>query len=139
MRRTVAPAEMPVTLAQVKDHLRVMHSDHDGMIDSMIMGGTEYLDGWTGILGRCLVTQTWEQDRVEGAAFVPPFPDMGEVSEATADGITTATFTAGYGGAADVPQPIRNAICVWVEAQYYGQDLPEAFDRMLAPYRAVRP
>lgn len=56
------PATMPVSLAEAKAHCRVDHSDDDALITSMIVAATTYLDGWTGILGRALVTQTWRQD-----------------------------------------------------------------------------
>ena len=56
------PAIQPVTLAEAKLHLRVDHNDEDTLIESLIRAATEHLDGWTGILGRCLVEQIWRQD-----------------------------------------------------------------------------
>ena len=56
------PAIQPVTLAEAKLHLRVDHNDEDALIQSLIRAATEHLDGWTGILGRCLVEQVWRQD-----------------------------------------------------------------------------
>ncbi|WP_173935107.1 head-tail connector protein [Chelativorans sp. Marseille-P2723] len=56
------PAIQPITLAEAKLHLRVDHNDEDALIESLIRAATEYLDGWTGILGRCLVEQVWRQD-----------------------------------------------------------------------------
>ena len=58
-RRTSAPAATPVSLAEAKAHLRVEHSEDDTLITAMITAATERLDGWSGILGRCLVMQTW--------------------------------------------------------------------------------
>jgi len=60
--RTADPAETPVTLDEAKLHLRVDHNDDDTLISSLIGAATAYLDGWSGILGRALVTQTWRQD-----------------------------------------------------------------------------
>jgi len=57
-----APAATPVSLAQAKAHLRVEHSDDDYLITGLIEAVTARLDGWVGILGRALVTQTWRQD-----------------------------------------------------------------------------
>jgi uncharacterized phiE125 gp8 family phage protein len=34
----------------------------DDLLTALIGAATEHLDGWTGILGRCLVEQTWRQD-----------------------------------------------------------------------------
>lgn len=60
--RVAAPATTPLTRAQVKAHLRVDFIDDDDLIDALIQAAVSHLDGWTGILGRCLVEQTWRQD-----------------------------------------------------------------------------
>lgn len=60
--RTVAPANPVVTLEAAKLHLRVDHSDDDGVITALVGAATDHLDGWGGILGRALVNQTWRQD-----------------------------------------------------------------------------
>lgn len=53
---------MPVSVAEAKQHLRVQHNEDDQLIGAMIAAAVSHLDGPTGILGRCLVTQTWRQD-----------------------------------------------------------------------------
>lgn len=60
--RTVAPATTPVSLSDVKAHCRVSHNDDDTVLTSLLNAAVGYLDGWHGVLGRCLVTQTWRQD-----------------------------------------------------------------------------
>lgn len=60
--RTAAPTETPVSLTEVKKALRVDLSDDDDDLLEYIQAATDRLDGWTGILGRCLVTQTWRFD-----------------------------------------------------------------------------
>lgn len=57
-----APATQPVTLAEAKLHCRVDHTDDDALIEGLIAAATGHLDGWTGILGRAIITQTWRQD-----------------------------------------------------------------------------
>ena len=58
-----SPPDLPVvSLAEAKVHLRVDHDDDDVLIEGLVRAATEHLDGWTGILGRCLVEQTWRQD-----------------------------------------------------------------------------
>jgi uncharacterized phiE125 gp8 family phage protein len=59
---TVAPATTPVTLPEAKAHLRVLHDDDDDLIVSLIETATAYLDGWSGVLGRAIMTQTWRQN-----------------------------------------------------------------------------
>lgn len=52
----------PVNLDDVKAHLRVDHSDDDPLLEGLIEAATSYLDGWTGVLGRCLAEQVWMQE-----------------------------------------------------------------------------
>jgi uncharacterized phiE125 gp8 family phage protein len=59
-RQITPPSAQPVTLAEAKAQVRVDHSDEDALITRLTAAATSYLDGRTGILGRCLVTQTWE-------------------------------------------------------------------------------
>ena len=59
--RTVPPAATPVSLAEAKAHCRVDDADQDSLITRLIEAATAHLDGWTGVLGRSLVTQTWAQ------------------------------------------------------------------------------
>jgi uncharacterized phiE125 gp8 family phage protein len=60
--RTSAPATNPVTLTEAKSQCRVDHTDDDTLIGLLISAATAYLDGYAGVLGRALVTQTWRQD-----------------------------------------------------------------------------
>lgn len=60
--RTSAASETPVSLAEAKAHLRVDHTDDNTLITALINAATDHLDGWSGVLGRALVTQTWRQD-----------------------------------------------------------------------------
>lgn len=71
--RVTPPAITPVSLAEMKAHLRVDHDDDDAVIGGLLTAAVEYLDGWTGILGRCLVEQTWRQD-FERACQILPIP-----------------------------------------------------------------
>lgn len=56
-----APSLEPVTLAEAKAHLRVDTNDEDALIGALITTAVTHLDGWSGILGRALVTQTWQE------------------------------------------------------------------------------
>lgn len=56
------PERLPVALAEAKAHMRVDYDDDDALIEGLVRAATEHLDGWTGILGRCLVEQSWRQD-----------------------------------------------------------------------------
>ncbi|TAU98160.1 hypothetical protein ELI38_20365 [Rhizobium leguminosarum] len=60
----VAPVLTPVSLDEAKRHCRVEDdvTEDDGLIGALILAAVSYLDGWTGVLGRCLCQQTWRQD-----------------------------------------------------------------------------
>lgn len=57
-----APAIKPITLTEAKAWLDISYTDKDTVISGLIAAATAHLDGWAGILGRCLVEQTWRQD-----------------------------------------------------------------------------
>ena len=55
------PAAPMLTLAQAKAHLRVLDTDQDAYISSLLPVVEAMMDGYTGDLGHCLVNQTWSQ------------------------------------------------------------------------------
>lgn len=55
-----APTTLPVSLADVKAHLRVDTTDENDHIQTLIEAVTSQLDGFTGTMGRCLSPQTWD-------------------------------------------------------------------------------
>lgn len=55
-----APAETPLSLAEAKAHLRVRTAAEDDLIAALIAAATAHFDGRAGVLGRALVTQTWD-------------------------------------------------------------------------------
>lgn len=60
--RTVDASATIVTLSEAKLHCRVDGSDEDTLISNLITAAVSYLDGYSGILGRALITQTWRVD-----------------------------------------------------------------------------
>jgi len=139
------PAAQPITLTEVKEQARVSHDDEDLLLQHYIDAATAWLDGPTGILGRCLVTQTWraELTAVPGPIWLP-FPDSSIDSAVFTDPVAgelvhelvlrdqrpllrptrglgrpaAITFTAGYGAPADVPAAIRQAMLLLVTEWY---------------------
>lgn len=134
-----------VTLTEAKAQARVDHCDEDLLIQHYTDAATAWLDGPAGILGRCLVTQSW---RAELARLTGPvrlrFPDSVIDNAMFTDEIggelpyelsgvyqhpvlipqlgigrpAAITFTAGYGMPEQVPAAIRQAILLLVAAWY---------------------
>jgi uncharacterized phiE125 gp8 family phage protein len=51
----------PVSLAQARDHLRLGDESDDAVLQRSLNAACQFLDGWTGALGRCIAVQTWAQ------------------------------------------------------------------------------
>ena len=60
LRMITAPTVEPLTLEQVKAHLRVSHTDDDSTIEIYMRAARMTVEGPEGFLGRALVTQVWE-------------------------------------------------------------------------------
>lgn len=54
------PTTPVVTRDEAKLHLRVDSDEEDALIDGLIAAVLSLFDGYAGILGRCLVSQTWQ-------------------------------------------------------------------------------
>lgn len=195
LARSVAPAEEPITLAEAKAHLRVDHDEEDTLISALITAARETLDGRNGIIGRALVSQTYEltfhyDDMPSGStrvwlpmgsassltsveyydqtnslvsltstvldtydfvadtwwAYVQPkgdlvWPDVYDRADAM-----TITYVAGFGDAAAVPQPIKQAMLLLIGHLYENREavtptamseVPLAVRALITPYRQV--
>lgn len=97
--RTVAPAGTLVSLSEAKAHLRVDYSDEDNYINGLILAAMSYLDGYSGRLGRALISQTWQQD-------FPAFTDP--LRLAVGDLITVTSVT--YYDATNTQQTLASTI-----------------------------
>src|SRR5262245_58465763 len=96
-----APAVTPLTLAEVKKHLRVSSSDQDDLITIYLKAATDYLDGEHGFLGRALVTQTWRLtiDEFPTAEIKLPLPPLQSVTSIKYDdtaGVEQTVSSADY-------------------------------------------
>lgn len=81
--RTSAPATTPVSLTEVKAHCRVDDTSSDAVLTALLNAAVDHLDGWTGILGRALVTQTWRQDFASFGCLRLPLGPVASISEVT--------------------------------------------------------
>lgn len=82
-KRIAPPATPIITLDEVKQHCRI-DLDFDGddaLLTAYIAAIESKLDGYSGILGRCLITQTWRYSLScwPGCKLTLPFPDTESV------------------------------------------------------------
>ena len=79
----VTPADAPLlTRDEAKLQCRVELDDtfEDDLIDGLIRAATAYLDGYSGVLGRCLINQVWRVRFDSWATCMRlPFPDVSTV------------------------------------------------------------
>lgn len=91
------PAEDVLTLAEAKAHLRVDSSHEDTLISSLLASATERFDAEHGVLGRALVTQTWQMTG-------PAFGSEWKISPVPVQSIASVTYL----DADEVPQMLAS-------------------------------
>ena len=97
MRLITPPAEPVVTVAEAKAHTRIPHDEEDALVETYINAATQHFDGFSGVLGRCLVTQTWRLTySAWDVSFGLVFPDVeSAVLTYTDENEATQTVAAG--------------------------------------------
>lgn len=85
LTRTVAPAAALWSMEEVRAHLRAETADDDAFIASIMIAAEALLDGYSGILGRALVSQTWELRlrNFGGQRIFVPLPPLQSISSLT--------------------------------------------------------
>ncbi len=74
------PASAPVEMTELLNHCRLQAGEDDEAVDGFLAAAVAYLDGWRGILGRCMITQTWDVTYQASAYRLRlPFPDVQSV------------------------------------------------------------
>jgi uncharacterized phiE125 gp8 family phage protein len=85
LTRITAPSEPVVTLSAVKEFLRVDNTADDATIEHLLTAAERRYDAPDGLLGRALVTQTWElrRDTFPSGAIEVPLPPLQSVASVT--------------------------------------------------------
>lgn len=102
LARLTPPSVQLVPLAEMKAHLRFELDDEleDTTVTALLKVATETLDGRTGLLGRCLLAQTWlaTLDGFPSAIELPlpPTISVDEVSYDAAGGASTILAPSAY-------------------------------------------
>ena len=89
-----APVADVVSLASMRAHLRIDANDtsHDAQIGELIDAAVAHLDGWRGVLGRCIMSQTWAVDYEDSGTLVLPMPDVSSVTVDYGEGAGALDF-----------------------------------------------
>jgi len=77
-----APSAEPITLAEAKNELGVIHDADDAKILRNIVTARAEFDGKDGVLGRCLMPQTWEliYDSFPSGPIKIPLPPLQSIA-----------------------------------------------------------
>lgn len=91
------PAIEPISLSEAKAQLRVEAPDEDQLIQSLISAARQHLDGRAGLLGRALITQTWDLG-LDG------FPSLIEVPLPPLQSVMSITYVDSGGESHGLPE-----------------------------------
>lgn len=97
--RTVAPGAEPVSVAEVKQHLRIDHASEDGLLEGLVRAAREEVEASTGL---ALIDQSWRLsiDRLPRCGEVAlrrhPVRAITSVTIYGADGEASLVDPAGY-------------------------------------------
>lgn len=178
LKLITAPASEPVTLAEAKAHLRIEHTESDGLITDLIIAAREYCEGFQ---NRQYITAVWDlwldawpdkdylhiprpplksvtsvkyfgTDNTEYTMdpadyFIDDKSEPGRLALAYGESWPGASlrpvggivirFAAGYGGATDVPQKVKQAILLKVELDFDRHEPAEAENLLKAVKRLL--
>lgn len=97
-----APTGLPLSLDEIKAQTRIDHDTEDALLDAYLRAAVSHLDGRDGVLGRALMTQTWdltldcfpygEPIRVP----LPPLQSVTSISYVDASGTTQTWAPSSY-------------------------------------------
>lgn len=126
LKLITAPATEPVTLAEAKAQCRVDVSDEDSLITALIVAARQEAEH---ILGRALITQTWER-------VVDAFPDVElELGMPPVQSVTSITYVDLAGVTQTLAAPsyvLDNTLEPGFVLPAAGYTWPETFDTVNA-------
>lgn len=135
----IPPVQELISVDDLKLHLRVLHDDDDLEIQMQIDSAMSWLDGWDGVLGRCIMPQTWRVTADERRAGVS-VPDVID-STLQPDGSLLVTCAMPVSKRASVAMAVKLLVGHWFENRQVVADRPMneaplAVKALLEPLRA---
>ena len=64
LRMITPPSTLPVDVALAKQHSRILGEQEDDLVALYLSAATAELDGPTGVVGKCFMTQVWQMELV---------------------------------------------------------------------------
>lgn len=149
---TTQPTEEPISLQELKDHLRIESSEWDGELTWLIQEGRRYVEMHT---GRALITQTWQlliDDMFDPIAL--PYAPLQSITSIQYQDLNNATQTLStdnytvdanaipgkivqsYGGTYPSVYPDINSVTITFVAGFGDDktDVPEEYKRAIKMY-----
>lgn len=149
--QTAAPANEPLTLAEIKLFLRIDGSEEDSLLNSLTVVGREVAENY---LGKVLITQNWQMSQVyvpnQDVALTPGPLQSTTAVKTLLNGVESTLDTAdykvmipndslkftkalsadsikvdmvvGYGDAEDIPAPIKQGILHTISHLYHNRE-----------------
>jgi uncharacterized phiE125 gp8 family phage protein len=87
IRLIAPPVAQPVTVDALRRHLRVDHTDEDAVIAALRDAAVGWLDGWSGVLGRAIMPQTWRQEFAGWGDLRLLLPDVSAITVTWRDAV----------------------------------------------------
>ena len=89
------PSELPLTVEQVKAHLRVDDDDNDALIETYLRAAVAYAESF---MGRALIDQTWDYyfDAFPTGSINLPRSPLLEVLEFVGEGVPFADYATDF-------------------------------------------
>lgn len=160
--RVLAPSGPVVGLNELKRRLHIDFDDDNEQLEDLEAQAVSWLDGWRGVLGRCILEQKWSVEYPCGTMLRLPFPDVSEV-EVEIDGVSVTTqlshdalgsfitldnpdvkpvFVTLTAALPDDALPtVKAAIILWVQKNYFSysgsedENADRAIRSLIAPLR----
>ncbi len=152
MRRPVLvkpPEILPVSIDEAKRYSIVEADEDESVLAAMLEAATGMLDGWNGVLGRCLVEQEWRQEFACAQSRIPlallPVIDVISVTDSTGAVVDPASYSlmtdaGGYSGVDFAVGVSAGAVSVVYRAGYPTEpEVPAQGGNPAVPMRSTVP
>lgn len=99
LKLITAPATTPISLAEVRSHMKIDSASENARLERLINAATGFYDGEYGLLDRAIVSQTWELhlDEFPASEIKMPLPPLISVTSVKYDDVNGVEQTVDSG------------------------------------------